>query len=185
MKTFLIASTAIAAFALAPAAFAQVPGSALPEAPPEQIEPADPSAPVDPSEPMPPESPSNLTPEATATPEPQQTAAAASEAKVFFATGSAQVDSDHESKLASAAEGWSGGQVIVTGFADQSGDADVNMALSERRSEAVKQLLINHGVEADAISIKAMGETAANGEGEEERRVEVAFLSEADQAETP
>ncbi len=175
MKHVLIAGASLAAFAFAPPALAQVPGGALPEAPPEQIEPA---------QPLPQETPDSVTPDTSAAQAPRQTADAA-EAQVFFESGSTRIATVHETEIAAAAEGWSGGQVIVTGFSDQSGDADANLALSERRSEAVKQLLVKHGVDADMIQVKAMGETAANGETSEDRRVDIAFLSSAEQSDTP
>ena len=50
--------------------------------------------------------------------------------------------------------------VSLTGHADPIGDAAYNMGLSQRRAEAVASTLAENGVDADKISVSAMGETA-------------------------
>ncbi len=47
----------------------------------------------------------------------------------------------------------------VQGHADERGDDDYNMRLTEDRSQAVKQYLIDHGVEADRLQAHGYGET--------------------------
>ncbi|HKK13063.1 MAG TPA: OmpA family protein [Gammaproteobacteria bacterium] len=48
--------------------------------------------------------------------------------------------------------------VTVVGYADRIGPARYNKGLSRRRAEAVKQYLVQQGVNPDAIEIRAMGE---------------------------
>ena len=50
--------------------------------------------------------------------------------------------------------------VLVIGYADMTGNADYNMGLSERRANAVKDLLVNEfGVDESKISVEAQGAT--------------------------
>jgi len=49
--------------------------------------------------------------------------------------------------------------IEVQGHADERGDDDYNMRLTEDRSQAVKQYLIEHGVEADRLQAHGYGET--------------------------
>ncbi len=51
-----------------------------------------------------------------------------------------------------------GGVVLVEGHADHRGKEDYNQALSERRSDTVKQFLVEHGMEADRIESFSYGE---------------------------
>jgi len=50
--------------------------------------------------------------------------------------------------------------VTVEGHTDSSGDADNNRELSQRRAEAVKQFLVEHGVPADNITAVGKGADA-------------------------
>lgn len=47
--------------------------------------------------------------------------------------------------------------VIVQGYCDDRGTREYNLALGERRANAVKQYLIAHGVAADRISVISYG----------------------------
>ena len=47
--------------------------------------------------------------------------------------------------------------VLVTGYADKSGNADANMKLSERRAKAVADELVRLGVNRQRIEIVAAG----------------------------
>ena len=62
----------------------------------------------------------------------------------------------------------------MTGFADASGPAGDNQALSLRRAEAVAEALRAAGVASGDIRIAARGATAAASE-RQARRVEIAF----------
>lgn len=47
--------------------------------------------------------------------------------------------------------------VIVQGYCDERGTREYNLALGERRANAVKEYLVAHGVEADRISVISYG----------------------------
>jgi outer membrane protein OmpA-like peptidoglycan-associated protein len=49
-------------------------------------------------------------------------------------------------------------KLILTGHADKRGSADYNKKLSERRVEAVRHYLSEHGISADHFELKALGE---------------------------
>ena len=71
--------------------------------------------------------------------------------------------------------------VNVVGHTDSVGTDAYNQGLSERRAEAVKTYLIEHGVDANLITSSGMGESQpvadnATSEGRaQNRRVEVTF----------
>lgn len=48
-------------------------------------------------------------------------------------------------------------KVILTGFTDKSGKADYNLALSEKRANAIKSYLVSQGISEDRIEINAGG----------------------------
>ncbi len=70
-----------------------------------------------------------------------------------------------------------GADIILHGYADQAGNADANMALSQQRTEAVRNALIERGVKDHLITEFAYGEakpTLKGGKGSSSaRRVEV------------
>ena len=74
-------------------------------------------------------------------------------------------------------------EIVLNGHADLSGDDNVNLELSERRVERVKQALVSSGIKEKYISTNAYGETeprvkTADGVKEKaNRRVEI-FINE-------
>ena len=49
-------------------------------------------------------------------------------------------------------------EVLIVGHADNTGEEDYNQGLSERRAEAIGQMLIDRGVPADRIRVRGEGE---------------------------
>ena len=82
---------------------------------------------------------------------------------VAFRIGSAKIDSNQMINVYNSAEAAkaNGGKIYIVGYADeQTGNANINMSLSQRRAEAVKKALIdNYGVSADNIVIDFKGDT--------------------------
>lgn len=121
--------------------------------------------------------------ETAATPAPptmpqQQTAQAcqAREATVYFGVNSTDLSAEAQSAVTQAANASNAcaiQSVTLTGFTDARGDAEYNRMLAERRSEAVRDILIERGIPETAIQIEAMGEAQATGDAARDRRVEV------------
>lgn len=82
---------------------------------------------------------------------------------VAFRIGSAKIDKNQMINVYNSAESAkaNGGKIYIVGYADeQTGNANINMTLSQRRAEAVKKALIdNYGVSADNIVIDFKGDT--------------------------
>lgn len=98
--------------------------------------------------------------------------------RVTFDTGSAELGSAAAAEvadLASALKARSTARVSLRGFADPSGDAAANQALSERRVAAVRNALIEGGVAANQITADASGETGSAAT-RDNRRVEITLL---------
>lgn len=49
-------------------------------------------------------------------------------------------------------------RLVIEGFTDNTGNADANQRLSEQRAQAVKAALIQHGIPAENIETRGMGE---------------------------
>lgn len=73
--------------------------------------------------------------------------------------------------------------VLVEGHTDDRGPGDYNAVLSKRRADAVRQLLIEYGIEAERVSTMGYGESRpiANNDTSEgrakNRRVEIIILN--------
>lgn len=101
---------------------------------------------------------------------------------VFFDWDRSDVNADQAAILDAVAAtypGCGGSAVRVTGYADRSGSDRYNQGLSERRAAEVKSYLLQHGVQANAISTQGLGESnprvpTADGVRElQNRRVEI------------
>lgn len=66
-------------------------------------------------------------------------------------------------------------KIMVTGYADRSGDRDRNMQLSQTRARAVRNHLLAAGIEPHRVLVNYFGEERATG-SPSDRRVEVSFL---------
>lgn len=72
---------------------------------------------------------------------------------VFFAFDSSALSEDAKRELAKALKGGED-NIILTGYADNTGNSEYNQKLKQRRAEAVKQFLVEAlGYESSAISI--------------------------------
>jgi OOP family OmpA-OmpF porin len=67
-------------------------------------------------------------------------------------------------------------RILLVGRTDQVGDLKHNQELSKHRAMAVKKALIQNGVPAHLISIKAVGETPGPQVDAHNRRVDIIFL---------
>jgi outer membrane protein OmpA-like peptidoglycan-associated protein len=81
---------------------------------------------------------------------------------VYFDMGSSAIRNEDKAVLDHASRAYNEGKPIVmilTGTADRTGDAAVNLDLSERRAAAVLRGLIARGIPADRFQVLAKGET--------------------------
>lgn len=111
---------------------------------------------------------------------------------VLFATGQSNLSSradDNIAKLVAFMNKYPNVNVLVEGYTDSVGKENSNLALSQKRAEAVSAKLIAKGIDPDRITTKGYGEeyaTADNGTvngRKQNRRVEVLLLSEGVRAE--
>jgi outer membrane protein OmpA-like peptidoglycan-associated protein len=81
---------------------------------------------------------------------------------VYFDVGSTTIRNEDKAVLDHASRAYSEGKPIVmilTGTADRTGGAEVNLDLSQRRAEAVLKGLLARGIPADRFQVLAKGET--------------------------
>jgi outer membrane protein OmpA-like peptidoglycan-associated protein len=67
-------------------------------------------------------------------------------------------------------------KLMVTGFADRSGDPARNLVLSQQRAGAVKEFLVDSGLNADRFITKYYGDRDSKQESSNDRRVMVEFV---------
>ncbi|WP_291003300.1 OmpA family protein [Hyphomicrobium sp.] len=80
--------------------------------------------------------------------------------RVFFSPGSAELGSRARSALAAQAQWlmrWHEFEAAIEGHADEPGTDQENVALSEQRAEAVRQRLIDEGVEPSRLAVVPLG----------------------------
>lgn len=103
-------------------------------------------------------------------------------ADVLFDTGSSNLRSGalrSVDRLAQVLTEHSDWRVLIEGFTDSQGSETTNLALSERRAEAVRQALVTRGVNGERVQVRPFGEaypiadnaTAAG--RQQNRRVEI------------
>lgn len=80
---------------------------------------------------------------------------------VYFATGSAAIDSENAQKVIAAASAFANAkakEIVLSGHTDAVGSNAANVVLSEKRADTVKAMLIDLGVPLKAISTVYAGE---------------------------
>lgn len=98
---------------------------------------------------------------------------------VHFLVGSAEVGADGRKLLDEVVRVMGrepDSRLLVTGYADQSGDATLNLTLSERRAKAVRSYLLNHGIGAERVLLNYFGARRSTGVNASERRVELEWV---------
>jgi outer membrane protein OmpA-like peptidoglycan-associated protein len=81
--------------------------------------------------------------------------------ELLFATGRAQIQHGAEEKLTAVVDalGKLGNRsIIVEGYTDSTGSRATNQRLSEARAQAVKDFLVKHGIPAERIEARGMGQ---------------------------
>lgn len=94
--------------------------------------------------------------------------------KFYFASGKADLATGAKEALAAVVAGAaSGKKVMISGFHDATGSAEVNAELAKLRAMAVRSELLQSGVAQDLIELKKPEQTLASGSNADARRVEV------------
>lgn len=91
---------------------------------------------------------------------------------VYFPSGGAEVPAGVEPpwELANWPAGW---RMILTGFADATGDAQTNSELALQRARSVAEWLQSQGVPGGVMELRSEGEWMATGDKAHDRRCEV------------
>ncbi len=100
------------------------------------------------------------------------------QAAIYFETGQDTITDNDLALLRELAEtlkATPGTGLVVGGYADQSGNAEANQALSLKRATAVKEQLVLFGVAEDRLTVQSFGEEAGAGAQWKSRRVELSF----------
>ncbi len=89
---------------------------------------------------------------------------------VYFAFDSAELDSSSRAALQEAVECYrgqdSGVSLLLAGAADPRGTEEYNIALGERRAQAVRSYLTSLGLDGSRVSTTSVGEEMATGTDE-------------------
>ena len=111
-----------------------------------------------------------------AVPAPKKDSAGLLPARVHFAYRGTTLDEQARNTITRVAAALKGGDdtVEVTGYADRRGAAERNRKIAEERAVAVRDALIEAGVEEGRIVVKPSAIVTGSGSDDEARRVEIA-----------
>jgi outer membrane protein OmpA-like peptidoglycan-associated protein len=65
---------------------------------------------------------------------------------------------------------------LITGYADKSGNPELNAKISSARANTVKRYLISRGIGAKRLLVNYLGDSFSNSENEADRKVEIGIL---------
>ena len=74
-------------------------------------------------------------------------------------------------------------KIMITGFADKTGDPDYNAYISEKRAREVKSYLYKKGIANKRMLLNFLGDVTSVSENSEDRRVEIEFINDVGQME--
>ncbi len=98
---------------------------------------------------------------------------------IYFASGQAALDTAAQRSLRTAAAAYVGigTQIVVTGYADKTGNAAANVELAKKRAVAVRDELVKLGVESRRIRLAPPAEITGSGSDDQARRVDISVVS--------
>ncbi|MFO1325337.1 MAG: efflux RND transporter periplasmic adaptor subunit [Burkholderiales bacterium] len=101
--------------------------------------------------------------------------ASPSTVSVKFATGQATLDTGAQRalRIAAAAYVGIGTQIVVTGYADRTGNAAANVELAKKRAQAVRDELVQLGVNPARIKLAPPADVTGTGSDDQARRVDL------------
>ena len=74
-------------------------------------------------------------------------------------------------------------KIMITGFADKSGDPDYNTYLSRERAKEVRNYLYIKGIPKKRMLMNYLGDISSASENPNDRRVEIEFINQIGQIE--
>ena len=106
---------------------------------------------------------------------PVSPAAQPSSVYVYFAQGQSTLDTAAQRTLRTAAAAYVGigTEIVITGYADRTGNAAANVELAKKRAMAVRDELVKLGVESRRIRLAAPLNVTGSGTDEQARRVDL------------
>jgi membrane fusion protein, multidrug efflux system len=110
---------------------------------------------------------------------PPPTAASPSGVSIYFPRGQAILDTEAQRalRIAAAAYVGIGTQIVVTGYADRTGNAAGNVELAKKRALAVRDELVKLGVESRRIKLAPPADVTGSGNDDQARRVDISVVS--------
>ncbi len=103
----------------------------------------------------------------------------ASLVSIYFPRGQSALDTDAQRavRVAAAAYVGIGTQIVVTGYADKTGNAAANIELAKKRALAVRDELVNLGVDAKRLKLAAPANVNGDDSDDKARRVDLMVVS--------
>lgn len=98
---------------------------------------------------------------------------------VRFGKGASELDQHERALLDEVVRSMTevpAGRLLVTGYADRTGDPALNLALSERRAKAVRSYMLGQGIDGSRVLMNYYGASQSSGSNPEERRVELEWV---------
>lgn len=99
---------------------------------------------------------------------------------IYFRRGYAVLQKQYNNELQellALAKKYEFAPVVIEGWCDVTGTQAFNKKLSEKRAFALRDWLVNNGVDFGRITTRAMGEDEANGTSQEGRRAALKFIA--------
>ena len=102
-------------------------------------------------------------------------AATTSSVAIYFAKGQSALDTGAQRslRLAAAAYVGIGTRIVVTGYADRTGDATANIELAKQRAVAVRDELVHLGVDPKRLELVPPVSVTGTGSDDQARRVDI------------
>ena len=100
-------------------------------------------------------------------------------AKLFFASGSADMPADSAQSIepiVAFAKANASAKIVISGFHDTSGNQATNEEIAKNRAKAVREALKLAGITEDRIEMKKPEVSTGSGNADEARRVEVSVF---------
>jgi outer membrane protein OmpA-like peptidoglycan-associated protein len=105
----------------------------------------------------------------------ERTRLASASTRVYFGSGEASIDAEDRRKIADVAESARNHDrpVAITGYTDQTGDQEQNLAIAKDRAVAVRDALVAEGVSESRIVMDPPAVVTGTGTDAEARRVDI------------